>query len=58
MKQYKVEITETLCKQIMVEAKNSEEAIKIAESKYKAAEPDYILDYSDFVDHTIEIAED
>ena len=47
MKQYIVEITETLQKQIKVEANSKEEALRLVKSKYKNEE--IILDSENYV---------
>lgn len=52
MKQlFTLEITETLCRRVSIEANNIEEAIKKLEEKYEKAE--IILDADDFEDYSI-----
>ena len=50
---YIIEITETLQKQIEVEAQNESEAIKLIKEKYKNEE--IILTEQDFIDYEIDI---
>jgi hypothetical protein len=47
-KNYTVEITETLCKSIVVKASSSESAISVAKMMYNAE--DVVLDETDFND--------
>ena len=55
MKQpFTIEVTETLCRHITVEAESADEAVVVVEQRYK--NEDIVLDWSDFVDvefHTI-----
>lgn len=50
---YIIEITETLQKQIEVEAKNESQAISLIKEKYKKGE--IILTEQDFIDYEIDI---
>ena len=50
---YIIEITETLQRQIEVEAQNESEAIKLIKEKYKNEE--IILSEQDFIDYEIDI---
>ena len=50
---YIIEITETLQKQIEVEAQNESEAIKLIKEKYKNEE--IILSEEDFIDYEIDV---
>ena len=50
---YIIEITETLQKQVEVEAQNESEAIRIIKEKYK--NEDIILTEQDFIDYEIDI---
>ena len=50
---YIIEITETLQRQIEVEAQNESEAIRIIKEKYK--NEDIILTEQDFIDYEIDI---
>lgn len=47
MKEFEVEITETLSKRVVIKAKNKEEACKIAQTAYENCE--IILSAEDFV---------
>ena len=53
MKEYKVIITETLQKEVYIEADDEQAAINQAQKKYKNI--DYILDADDFVDVEFDI---
>ena len=55
MNKYKVEYTETLQRQIEIEASSFDEAFKIAKEKYQNEE--IVLDSSDFVGGNIEVVE-
>lgn len=55
MKQYRVEITETLQKTITVLAENEDAAINEAKDLYNDCE--VVLDYNDFTDVDFEIVE-
>lgn len=48
MKEFNIEISETLQKVISIEAESEKEALKIAKEKYRNEE--IILDYTDFKD--------
>ena len=50
---YIIEITETLQRQIEVEAQNESEAIRLIKEKYKHEE--IILSEQDFIDYEIDI---
>lgn len=52
MNKYRFNIEEVLNREIMIEANNFEEAMKIINRLYKEGE--IILDYSDFVGYTID----
>ena len=52
MNKYRFNIEEVLNREIMIEANNFEEAMKIINRLYKEGEN--ILDYSDFVGYTID----
>ncbi len=56
MKKYKIEITEYLQKQIVVEAKTKRDAILKIKEKYNNEE--IVLDSSDFIDSKINIVEE
>lgn len=56
MKTYKVEVTETLQRVIEIEANSSEEALAIVNNQYK--NEDIVLDYSDFVEKSIDLQSD
>ena len=47
MKEFEVEITETLAKKVVIKAKNKEEACKIAQTAYENCE--IVLGGEDFV---------
>lgn len=47
MKNYKITITETLQKEVTVEASSREEALQLAEQNWKNSE--YVLDASNFL---------
>ena len=51
MNKYKFNIEEILNKEVIVEAENFEEAMKIINKLYRAEE--IVLDYDDFVGYTI-----
>lgn len=55
MKQFEVEITETLKKTVIVEAENEENALRIVDDNYKAAQDDYVLDAENFVDVSFKV---
>jgi hypothetical protein len=55
MKQFEVEITETLKKTVIVEAENEENALRIVDNNYKAAQDDYVLDAENFVDVSFKV---
>ena len=54
-KLYVVEITETLQKKFIIEAKDETHAADIAYSNYKKCDYDYILDSEDLVDMNVEV---
>ena len=51
MNRYKIEVRETLIREIEVEANNAEEAREIVEKMYSKEE--IVLDYSDFAELNI-----
>lgn len=51
MNRYKIEVRETLVREIEVEANNAEEAREIVEKMYSKEE--IVLDYSDFAELNI-----
>ena len=51
---YKIEFTETLQKTIYIEAKNEEEAIRLAKEEYY--ECNIVLDDTNFIDVDVEIS--
>ena len=53
MKEHTVIITETLQKEVVVEAKTSREALKVAKEKWDNG--DYILDADDFKGVTLRV---
>jgi hypothetical protein len=55
MKQFEVEITETLKKTVIVEAENEENALRIVDDNYRAAQDDYVLDAENFVDVSFKV---
>lgn len=55
MKQFEVEITETLKKTVIVEAENEENALCIVDDNYRAAQDDYVLDAENFVDVSFKV---
>ena len=56
MKTYAVVITETLQRTVYIDAKSAEEAKDVAEERYR--NEDIVLDWSDYQDTEIEVAED
>jgi hypothetical protein len=48
MKEYKIEIVETICRIVTVEAQSDEEAMSKIRDDYNNAE--IVLDYDDFLD--------
>lgn len=59
MKKYKIIINETLTSEVeeFIEAESEEEAVKKAWDKYFESDDDYILDYSNLTDTSIEAHE-
>lgn len=48
MKEYKIKIIETLEKVVTVKAENEDDALMIADYKYRAAKKDFILSADDY----------
>ena len=48
MKKYKVRITETLEKVVIVEAENEKEAIQLVDNHYRAADDVFVLSAENF----------
>ena len=57
MKTFNVRITETLEKDVTIQANNETEALEIAKNNYKAAQDDYILGADDFAGADFKIAD-
>ncbi len=53
MKSYKVEITETLCRTVKVEAKDDDEAISKVSEAWRRSE--YVLDADDFIEARFDV---
>lgn len=51
MRKFKVSITETLHREVIVEAENSADAINKVDEMYR--DEDIVLDYNDFEDYEI-----
>ena len=54
-KEFKIEITETLVKQVSVRANNKYEALEKAKEMYSKEQ--IVLDYSDFYDNDFKVVE-
>lgn len=57
MKTFKIRITETLEKEVEIEADNKAEALVKARNNYRKAEDDYILNGSDCTGFNLEVIE-
>lgn len=57
MKAFKIRITETLEKEVEIEADNKAEALSKAHDSYIKAEDDYILSADDYTHFDIEVIE-
>ena len=51
MRTYQIEICETLCRVVEVEAESTDEAISIVITKYRQSE--IVLDSNDFLDYNV-----
>lgn len=51
MRKFKVSITETLTREVIVEAENPADAVNIVTEKY--CDSEIVLDYEDFVDYEV-----
>lgn len=50
MPKFNIRITETLEKTVTIDAENVNEALQIADNKYRKSDDEYILDAGNFID--------